>query len=142
MNINIADCTYDDVFSILLTDTGWNERQYMEELTAKTARGLAARIDGCTVGVIFWRQAFEVAEITMLAVAPAWHRRGIARLLLKSMLKNLCENGAHEILLEVRVSNTAARSLYLSAGFVEIAWRSLYYANPDEDALVMSLRLS
>ena len=127
---------------MILTDTGWSERQYMEELAAKMAHGLAARIDGCTVGVIFWRQVSEVAEMTMLAVAPACHRRGIARSLLKAMLAHVCESGAHEIILEVRVSNIAAKSLYVATGFVEIAWRSLYYTNPDEDALVMSLPLS
>jgi ribosomal-protein-alanine N-acetyltransferase len=43
--------------------------------------------------------------------------------------------------LEVRVSNTAARALYESLGFYEVAVRRGYYRDPEEDAFVMTTRL-
>jgi ribosomal-protein-alanine N-acetyltransferase len=49
--------------------------------------------------------------------------------------------GASKVLLEVRVSNHAARALYESLGFHEIAIRKGYYRDPDEDGLVMAREL-
>jgi ribosomal-protein-alanine N-acetyltransferase len=41
----------------------------------------------------------------------------------------------------VRVSNAAARALYESLGFREVAVRRGYYRDPEEDAVVMTLDL-
>jgi ribosomal-protein-alanine N-acetyltransferase len=46
------------------------------------------------------------------------------------------------VLLEVRVSNQAAASLYRSFGFREVGIRPRYYADNGEDALLMDLELS
>ena len=45
------------------------------------------------------------------------------------------------ILLEVRESNTAARSLYDSLGFRPVGVRKNYYKNPVENAILMDLRI-
>ena len=54
-------------------------------------------------------------EILNLAVDPAVRRRGVGRTLLATLLRL----PGHILYLEVRASNTAARALYASAGFVE-----------------------
>ena len=41
--------------------------------------------------------------------------------------------------LEVRVSNTAARSLYAKKGFSDVGIRPGYYEKPREDAVIMTL---
>jgi ribosomal-protein-alanine N-acetyltransferase len=41
--------------------------------------------------------------------------------------------------LEVRPSNTAARALYESFGFQEVGRRPLYYADTEEDAILLAL---
>jgi len=83
----------------------------------------------------------EEAEIESLAVSASWRRRGIARRLCADLLGWAHARGARQASLEVRFSNTAARSLYESLGFHEVAIRRGYYRDPVEDALVMTARL-
>ncbi len=45
--------------------------------------------------------------------------------------------GAHEVLLEVRVDNDAARTLYRSEGFAELGVRRGYYELGRVDAITM-----
>src|ERR1700751_1873411 len=81
------------------------------------------------------------AEIESLAVSTSWRRRGVARRLCKDLLAWARARGATHASLEVRVSNTAARTLYESLGFCEVATRRGYYQDPGEDGLVMTTRL-
>ena len=83
----------------------------------------------------------DEAEIESLAVSTAWRHRGIARRLCHDLLGWARARGARHASLEVRVSNAAARSLYESLGFHEVAVRRGYYRDPEEDALVMTTEL-
>jgi [ribosomal protein S18]-alanine N-acetyltransferase len=56
-----------------------------------------------------------------------------------AVLREAAAEGAQRATLEVRRSNEAARSLYLSLGFQERAVRSHYYTQPQEDALILWL---
>ena len=47
-----------------------------------------------------------------------------------------------EVLLEVRASNCPALALYRALGFAETGRRPLYYVDPEEDALLLRLRLA
>ena len=44
--------------------------------------------------------------------------------------------------LEVRESNTAARTLYESLGFVQTGYRPRYYSQPEEAAVLMTAQLA
>ncbi len=81
------------------------------------------------------------AELETIVVATAFQRLGIARKLITALAAELLERGIRDLLLEVRVSNRAAQTLYGSLGFIEAGWRPGYYAEPVEDALVMRLKL-
>jgi ribosomal-protein-alanine N-acetyltransferase len=81
------------------------------------------------------------AEIESLAVTEGWRRRGIARHLCNDLLNWARARHAKCGSLEVRVSNAAARALYESLGFREVAVRRGYYRDPEEDAVVMTLDL-
>lgn len=81
------------------------------------------------------------AELEAIAVAARSQRQGIGRRLLRGLLAELRPAGAREIWLEVRVSNESAIGLYRSLGFCESGRRARYYADPVEDALLMSLPL-
>ena len=72
-------------------------------------------------------------EILNLAVSPAFRRRGIGRVLVKSLLGTF--RGA--LFLEVRSSNQDALGFYKSIGFQSVGERSEYYASPPEAAIVM-----
>lgn len=83
------------------------------------------------------------AHLLNLSVAGPWQRRGVGRELLGFVLKLAREQGAGRVLLEVRPSNGAARSLYASAGFTEIITRRAYYpaGAAREDAIVLERAL-
>jgi ribosomal-protein-alanine N-acetyltransferase len=72
-------------------------------------------------------------ELLNLAVAPEHRRKGIARTLLDYAKRQ----GPGLWFLEVRESNTAARTFYKSHGFIDFGKRKGYYQEPYEDAIVM-----
>jgi ribosomal-protein-alanine N-acetyltransferase len=82
---------------------------------------------------------FDELHINTLAVAPDERRKGLATLLLRSVLAEALKEGARKATLEVRASNTAALALYERLGFRVTATRPRYYTNPDEDALILWL---
>ena len=49
--------------------------------------------------------------------------------------------GVGEVLLEVRASNQRALDFYRSLGWEETGRRPRYYADPEEDAVLMGLKL-
>ena len=85
----------------------------------------------------------EEAHLLNLSIAAPWQRRGFGREVLGFVLRVARECGAHQVLLEVRPSNEAARALYAAAGFSEIATRRDYYpaGAGREDAIVLQLEL-
>jgi ribosomal-protein-alanine acetyltransferase len=82
------------------------------------------------------------AELEAIAVTGECQRQGIARNLLSDLLTRLKRFHITEVILEVRESNLAARAFYRSSGFVEAGWRRGYYADPQEDALLMEREVS
>jgi ribosomal-protein-alanine N-acetyltransferase len=80
---------------------------------------------------------FDELHINTLAVSPAHRRRGLATLLLTEIMAEAAREGARRATLEVRASNTAALELYARLGFTVSARRPGYYANPQEDALIL-----
>jgi ribosomal-protein-alanine N-acetyltransferase len=81
------------------------------------------------------------AELEMIAVAPELQRHGLARLLFATLTNELQTRQVTEVSLEVRASNRPALALYRHLSFLETALRPRYYADPVEDAVLMSLRL-
>lgn len=55
-----------------------------------------------------------------LYVAPAQRRTGIARTLLQQIIDDAREAGAHRVSLQTERGNTAALTLYASAGFQRV----------------------
>ena len=101
---------------------------------------IAESVNEC-IGFGVIGRAGEEAEIESLAVSPSWRRHGIARRLCRDLLGWALARGARHASLEVRASNTAARTLYESLGFHEVAVRRSYYRDPEEDAFVMTTKL-
>ncbi|MGP8268717.1 MAG: tRNA (adenosine(37)-N6)-threonylcarbamoyltransferase complex dimerization subunit type 1 TsaB [Terracidiphilus sp.] len=81
------------------------------------------------------------AELEIIAVDPRVQRRGLARKLFNELVYKLGLAGVTEVVLEVRESNQVALALYGSLGFVETGRRPRYYADPEEDAVLMRLEL-
>lgn len=78
------------------------------------------------------------AELELIIVSPSVRRAGVGRALLASLLAELQKARVTEVTLEVRGSNSGARSFYTAAGFRESGLRALYYVDPIEDAIILS----
>jgi [ribosomal protein S18]-alanine N-acetyltransferase len=76
-------------------------------------------------------------QLDSIAVHPAARRRGLAQALGRAILTWARENGARHLSLEVRAGNTPAIALYQRLGFVSEGRRLRYYADPEEDALIL-----
>jgi ribosomal-protein-alanine N-acetyltransferase len=88
------------------------------------------------VGVGCYWQIVDEAHITLLAIDPRYHRRGLGGWLLINLLEDTCQRHLQRATLEVRASNSRALALYQSFGFEPLGTRRRYY--PDgEDALIL-----
>ncbi len=90
--------------------------------------------------IICWHVKDEV-QISNIAVHPNYRRRGLAEMVLHSVIEKFKEKGARDFVLEVRPSNQAALSLYKKMGFKVLGVKENYYHNPCEDAVVMKKSL-
>lgn len=79
------------------------------------------------------------AHLLNLSVARPAQRRGLGASVLALLMSEARAHGAHDMLLEVRPSNSAGRALYARAGFVQLGVRKDYYPaqRGREDALVL-----
>ena len=78
----------------------------------------------------------NAAHLTTIGVAPEHRRRGIARLLLAHIENALRARDISTIMLEVRVSNVDAQSLYRKLGY-SVVQRVIKYYNNGEDCFLM-----
>jgi ribosomal-protein-alanine N-acetyltransferase len=85
----------------------------------------------------FWKVVDEM-HINNLAVHPTWRGRGLGTRLLAGVMAAAAGMGIRRATLEVRRSNLPAQRLYAAAGFRVVGIREGYYAQPVEDALVLS----
>ena len=90
------------------------------------------------IGQIGVRSVLDELHITTIAVRPDHRGRGHARAMIRGAISAYPD--ACLVHLEVRPTNTSARTLYRSLGFRETGRRPRYYG--DEDALLMTLDLS
>jgi ribosomal-protein-alanine N-acetyltransferase len=82
----------------------------------------------------------DEGHVTTIAVDPAWHRHQIGTRLLLAVAHEALAREVNALTLEVRVSNTPAQAMYRSFGFSSVGVRKGYYAETNEDALVMWVR--
>jgi ribosomal-protein-alanine N-acetyltransferase len=122
----------------------WQESAYLKALNpAATPRriALALTVADHVLGFAVASLLPPQSELETIAVAPQWHRRGLGRRLFRNLLLELGKAGVSEIALEVRASNRAAIAFYAAAGFSRQGIRRSYYADPQEDAVLMSLAI-
>lgn len=81
------------------------------------------------------------AHISTIAVHPAMRGQGWGEILLLGMVQRAITLEAHEVSLEVRVSNERAQNLYRKHGFETVSIKPQYYRNNDEDAFDMRLNI-
>ncbi|NLW11517.1 MAG: ribosomal protein S18-alanine N-acetyltransferase [Clostridiaceae bacterium] len=116
----------------------WSEASFANDLAdPERAYYLVWEDEGVLVGYGgYWRVLGE-GEIMNIAVAPNWRRRGLAAGLLPELIRQAEQEQLSCLTLEVRESNLAARALYSGFGFVETGMRRNYYADNNENAIIM-----
>jgi [ribosomal protein S18]-alanine N-acetyltransferase len=144
--VQLEPMTVADIDAVLAIDQEsfsmpWTDAMFRSELqNARTSRLLVARaeaVDGPVMGYIAYRIVLEEMHVILIAVAPAWRRRGVARQLLCQAMDQARASGCVRATLEVRVSNTPALQLYYSLQFAPVGTRPKYYLRPTEDALIL-----
>ena len=95
---------------------------------------------GELAGYLLSLTILDETQIMQIAVDKRFLRRGLA----VAMSQRLIDSHPAVLLLEVRLSNVAARRLYKKLGFVESGYRKNYYAADasgfSEDAVLMQLQ--
>ena len=115
----------------------WTKEGFASALQREEALFYTAAIEDVVAGYCGIYLAADEGEITNVAVAERFRRRGIADLLVGRILKASEERGAVRIFLEVRASNVQAIQLYQKHGFQAVGTRKAFYQKPTEDALLM-----
>ncbi|MBF0488019.1 MAG: ribosomal protein S18-alanine N-acetyltransferase [Nitrospirae bacterium] len=120
----------------------WSLNDFSSELLhpgsiCKTARPVDG--SGIAIGYICVRMMVDEAHMLKLAVHPAFRKRQVGSLLVRHIKDEVLRDFKGKVILEVRASNIAAIRLYDSLGFKSLYIRRRYYADPEEDAVVMAL---
>lgn len=107
----------------------WSRETYLSELVAPGRRyELHRDDDGRVTGYVGVAVNGVDADLQTVAVAPDLRGQGLGRRLLVRAGELAVAGGARRLHLEVREDNTAAASLYASAGFRPVGRRPGYYA--------------
>jgi len=96
------------------------------------------------VGYMVAAHVLDQADIHTVLVDVNQRGKGLARVLLQSMMQWLREQGVEQVFLEVRQGNLAAQALYAKQGFAVTGGRNNYYTNKDgskENAIMMMASL-
>lgn len=114
----------------------WSEKSLSEELDNSSSHFICALDGDELMGYIGVQEICGEAYITNIAVFSEYRGRGVGRTLLKNACDGAEKRDCEFITLEVRKSNEAAISLYLSEGFEEAGIRKNFYSDPTEDGII------
>lgn len=114
----------------------WNVRMLAESFLSERFFGSLLEEDGAVTAYGGVLCEGEEAEVQLIGVPEMYRRCGRGTRILEDLEAFARAYGARRVLLEVRVSNSPALSLYLKNGYHGVYVRSRYYAD-GEDAVVM-----
>lgn len=143
MMITIRKMQFDDLDQVMAIEEAnfsvpWTINGFFSFLLREDARFLVAEEADKIVGYCGVILTPPESDITNVCVSEEYRRKGIARMLLGQLQKDLSKSGITTLHLEVRESNLPAIALYEKLGFVRDGLRPRYYENPTEDAILMS----
>ena len=115
----------------------WSENSVASELENPLSLWLVAMDGEKLAGYVGSQTVLGESDMMNVAVDEYYRRQGVGKMLIEALVEQLKARESHCLTLEVRDSNTPARSLYASLGFTEIGRRKNYYRNPREDALIL-----
>jgi len=141
-SIRIIPLEIEHIEGVLVVDSlsfniPWSKQSFLEEVHNELAKYVVAINDKMVVGYAgVWIIAGE-GQITNVAVHPCFREKGIAGRMLKAIIDICILAKVTGITLEVRKSNASAINLYKKYGFTEEGIRKNFYADNNEDAIIM-----
>jgi [ribosomal protein S18]-alanine N-acetyltransferase len=116
----------------------WSTSLFLSELALRSTRAyFVARVGREVVGYGGVMMTVDEGHVTTIAVDPRWHRHHVGTRILLALAREAIAREAAGLTLEVRLSNRGAQQLYRRFGFGPVGVRKNYYAETNEDALVM-----
>ncbi len=118
----------------------WNQALFIGSVESHYCTVL--EIDAQVVGFCILQKVLDEANLLLMAIDPAFQKRGLGLELLEQSIEGLGKQ-CNMVFLEVRQSNTAAIKLYEKMGFAQMDLRKNYYptAQGKEHAVLMALTL-
>lgn len=116
----------------------WSAKSFMSACTTQENIYLVCVIGEKVAGYCGLWTVLGEGNITNMAVAEEYRRKGIAEALMKEMEQRGRKKDVTVFFLEVRESNNPARKLYEKAGYEQIGIRKNFYEKPSENAIIMS----
>jgi ribosomal-protein-alanine N-acetyltransferase len=116
----------------------WSAALYLSEISQPATRAyIVALVDGAVVGYAGCMIVAGEGHVTTVGVDPTWQGRRVGMRVVYEIVREARRRGATALTLEVRVSNHRAQQLYRLFGFAPAGIRKNYYAEVNEDAIVM-----
>ncbi|MDO4168226.1 MAG: ribosomal protein S18-alanine N-acetyltransferase [Eubacteriales bacterium] len=116
----------------------WSEKSFIDACTTPENIYLVCIADGEVAGYCGLWTVLGEGNITNMAVSQHYRRKGVGKALMQEMEKRGRQKDVSVFFLEVRESNTPARTLYETMGYEQIGIRKRFYEKPVEDAVIMS----
>lgn len=142
--IEIRDMTKSDLAEVSGVEnscfaTPWSEDSFAKEIKNKFARYVVAKVDGKIVGYGGLWLIVDEGHITNIAVEREYRKKQVGSKILEALIEICKKRNLASMTLEVRETNKAALTLYKKYGFKEAGIRPKYYADNNEDAIIMWL---
>ena len=143
--ITVGPMTVEDVDAVHAIEvacfkTPWSRESFMREVTENAcARYVVLREDGRAIAYAGVWFVLDEGHITNIAVHPDRRGVGYGEQVTRALIQLAADSGMTWMTLECRRSNAVAQSLYRKLGFIEVGFRKRYYADNNEDALLMAL---
>lgn len=116
----------------------WDEETFAKEVEENPYSFYSViEEDGHVFGYCGIWLIIDEAHVTNIAIHPDYRGKTYGEQLFRYACDEAIEQGAVQLSLEVRVSNTTAQHMYRKFGLVPGGIRKRYYTDNGEDALVM-----
>ncbi len=146
ISISFRVATLQDINHILKVerrafDTPWSKLKFTDSFNNPNINTQLVLKNDQIVGYLLTLHSIDFVDVLNLCIDPDCQRQKLGKKLLDDLQQRLEKGKVQSILLEVRVSNTAAIHFYRYYGFEWVDTRKKYYSN-GEDAKILCLKIS
>ncbi|MDO4742807.1 MAG: ribosomal protein S18-alanine N-acetyltransferase [bacterium] len=118
----------------------WSETAILDSYNTNTVFFMAFD-SAIPIGYCGMQHVIDEGFVTNVAVLPEYRKNGVGKNLINRLVEYAKKQQLISVSLEVRESNSIARHLYSTFGFLDVGRRKNFYSKPIEDAIIMTLTL-